>query len=215
MTKENTGVIYRIWNISNGMSYIGQTVNLHKRISRHLNAQSGSPYLCNAIKKYGKDKFKYEILEANVDESHLDKLEILYIRFFNSVHPYGYNLTKGGDGVRGIKHSPEIRAKIGDASRNREHSPETRTKISMALKGKKRSPEAIAKTIEGKRGYKHSPETRAKIGKGNRGKKYSPETRAKIGDVHRGKKLSPETRAKISRGNKGKRKRKKSSPLQT
>ena len=214
MTKENTGVIYRIWNISNGMSYIGQTVNLHKRISRHLNAQSGSPYLCNAIKKYGKDKFKYEILEANVDESHLDKLEILYIRFFNSVHPYGYNLTKGGDGVRGIKHSPKYALKLVMQVETESIAPKHAPKSVWHSRERSVAPRLLLKPSKENEvtsiAPKHAPKSARETGERN----IAPKHALKLA-MHRGKKLSPETRAKISRGNKGKRKRKKSSPLQT
>ena len=153
---EKTGVIYRIYHKKSMKSYIGKTVNPEKRIRYHLNGYGKSPVLFHAIRKYGKDAFGVEILESNVPEPILSKLEILHIRFFNCKAPNGYNLTDGGEGARGTKPSRETRQKMSaslkgriGSMRGKSHSLETRRKISQAQKaqknhlyGKKHSPEA-------------------------------------------------------------------------
>jgi hypothetical protein len=48
-----------------------------------------------AIQKYG-DEMKYEIIEKDVPQEHLDEREIYWIKDFNSLAPHGYNLTTGG-----------------------------------------------------------------------------------------------------------------------
>lgn len=58
--------------------------------------QRGSYKIYNAINKYGKENFYYEILEQNVDEDLIDDLEIYYIELYNS-YENGYNSTRGGD----------------------------------------------------------------------------------------------------------------------
>jgi group I intron endonuclease len=51
--------------------------------------------LDNAIRKYGYDNFKVELLRTcKVDE--LDMWESHYINEFQTFHPNGYNLTSGG-----------------------------------------------------------------------------------------------------------------------
>lgn len=57
----------------------------------------GTYKIYNAINKYGKENFYYEILETNVPESELDSKEIAYIAQYNSYYE-GYNSTPGGDG---------------------------------------------------------------------------------------------------------------------
>lgn len=93
--------IYKITNLLNGKIYIGQSVDIWKRISEHkwraLNKGDNS-YNCaihRAFRKYGIENFKFEIIEET-DEKSLDEKEIFYIKFFNSLCPNGYNIKKGG-----------------------------------------------------------------------------------------------------------------------
>ena len=96
MTIEKTGVIYRIYNTVNGKSYIGQTTEFERRIKIHFRKHNSCTALRNAINKYGKESFRVEILESDVPEKLLSKLEILHIRFWNTLTPNGYNLNIGG-----------------------------------------------------------------------------------------------------------------------
>ena len=57
----------------------------------------GTYKLYNAINKYGKENFYYEILEDQIPEEELDNKEIDYISKYNSYYE-GYNSTPGGDG---------------------------------------------------------------------------------------------------------------------
>lgn len=66
----------------------------------------------------------------------------------------GYNLTAGGDGVRGLVHSPETRAKMSKSHTGQIRSAEHRANLSKALKGLKRSPETCAKISALKKGLK-------------------------------------------------------------
>ena len=133
MTTEKTGVVYRIYHKESMKSYIGKTIYPDKRIRDHLNGITTSPFLKRAIKKYGRETFSIQILESNVQESLLSKLEILHIRFFNSKAPNGYNLTDGGEGVSGLK-------KGTSWNKGKSPSPETLRKMSEAKKGKRNSP---------------------------------------------------------------------------
>lgn len=124
------GIIYKYTNQINNKVYIGQTINEYKRIYAHKHTlNSWRSYFHNAIKKYGYDKFVYEILEeiddADVKELKikLDTLEQKYISVYKSNDPdFGYNLTLGGGGTLGLKQSKESNLK-----RSRTHKAKCKT----------------------------------------------------------------------------------------
>lgn len=99
--------IYMYTNLKNGKQYIGQTNNLERRKKQHLqdsiHTHAGHeishdlPFHA-AIRKYGIDNFKLEILEI-IDTENWDdvnKLEGDYIVKYNSLVPNGYNLQAKG-----------------------------------------------------------------------------------------------------------------------
>ena len=96
--------IYKITNTINNKIYIGQVYNktIQDRFMRHISAASpNSPsYLGRAIYKYGKENFIVEEIDKASSLEELNKKEIFWIKFFNSIGKnIGYNLTLGGDGV--------------------------------------------------------------------------------------------------------------------
>ena len=95
------GSIYIIKNKCNSKVYIGQTIqDVAERFRQHLKPsvikQRGTYKIYNAIKKYGKENFYYEILEGNIDSNLLNDREMYYIELFDS-YENGYNSTRGGD----------------------------------------------------------------------------------------------------------------------
>ena len=92
--------IYKFTNKYNRKSYIGKSTNIHKRYLTHLNrAEKGiEGYFYNALRKYGKSGFDFEIL-IECPEENLDYWEKFYIKYYGSnLHDYGYNKTEGGTG---------------------------------------------------------------------------------------------------------------------
>ena len=94
--------IYCITNLINNKRYIGQSLNIEKRWKDHksnyLNCTNSSLYA--AIRKYGINNFKFEVLEECKIEELNDK-EIYWISFYQTYPPElnkGYNLTPGGEG---------------------------------------------------------------------------------------------------------------------
>lgn len=67
-----------------------------------------------AIQKYGWENIKHEILERNLSYDEANKKEIEYIKLYNSLAPNGYNLTKGGDGTKGLIFTEEHLEKISN-----------------------------------------------------------------------------------------------------
>lgn len=88
--------IYKITNLINGKSYIGQSNNIIRRFSEHKNkgARADTP-IDLAISKIGKDNFHYEVIEETTVEN-LNKKETYWILFYQT-HKNGYNCSVGGD----------------------------------------------------------------------------------------------------------------------
>ncbi|MDC3414278.1 GIY-YIG nuclease family protein [Terrihalobacillus insolitus] len=96
----NSG-IYMIKNTKTNHVYIGQSVNLSRRIRRHKQElRDGihkNDYLQKHYNKYGIDKYVYEIIESCPVEE-LDARECFWINRHNSMNrSTGYNLESGGN----------------------------------------------------------------------------------------------------------------------
>jgi hypothetical protein len=179
----------------------------NKRLSEHLHqAKNGkNSYKCNVLRKILHDgnSVVAVILKTSISWDEARQAEILYISQYRDNGHKLTNITAGGDGALGLRHSAEVRAKIGEAKRGKKRSPETCLKMSLAQRGRKLSPEVIAKMSESRRGLRRSVETCAKMSAANKGKKLSPEHCAKLSKAHLGKKFSPEHRAKLSESRRG------------
>ena len=133
-----TYTIYKITNLVNGKCYIGQTINtVEHRWAGHCRS-SGCPALAKAIAKYGKDNFIYYAIDTTSSLEELDRLECYWIKRFNSIAPFGYNLTSGGQEGRFI--SDEAIAKFSKSLIGHKVSEETRIKIQKQLSGRRIKP---------------------------------------------------------------------------
>lgn len=73
-------------------------------------------HLQNSWNKYGEDSFKFYVLEF-CDCNELDRREIFYIDFYNSIDGnYGYNFKTGGQNG-GSRYSEESRKKMSEAQK--------------------------------------------------------------------------------------------------
>ncbi len=91
-------IVYKATNQENGKVYIGQTTqSLHARKTSHIyNSNNGCNYLLHrAIRKYGAENFKWEIIEVCKNINELNEREQYYILYYDSIN-VGYNLTSGG-----------------------------------------------------------------------------------------------------------------------
>ena len=174
--------IYKITNLVNGKMYIGQAVDIEERWIRHKRDWKidKTKVLYKAIRKYGIENFSFEIIEE-CSEKELSNLEIYYIWYY---HTYlydekcnGYNMTIGGETIKGYRHTEESKIKMSESHKGEKSynfgkhlSEETRKKISEANKGKTHSEETrqkISDSIKGENnpfyGKTHSEETRQKM----------------------------------------------------
>jgi group I intron endonuclease len=109
-------VIYS-YKSPSGKYYIGQTINEDKRKYEHKMQLDKCVKFNNAITKYGFENFEYtRLFKLNIEnEEHLhyvmDRLEVMLIKRFNS-YERGYNMTKGGKGQNGLRHSEETKKRI-------------------------------------------------------------------------------------------------------
>lgn len=97
--------VYLIRNLLNGKLYVGQTArDYQERFKEHVKASRTTAaekmVVTKAIRKYGKDNFTCELLDASAQtQEELDALEIKYIKQFDCLVPNGYNVTTGGGGL--------------------------------------------------------------------------------------------------------------------
>lgn len=104
--------IYCITNIINNKKYIGLSSNIYRRWGEHRRVpfnESSKEYnypLYRAIRKYGLENFKFEIIEQCSDEKKLLEKEAHWIKYYDSINK-GYNITAGGEHntLRGEQHS--------------------------------------------------------------------------------------------------------------
>lgn len=128
----NKFYVYCFTNIKNNKIYIGKTNNLIKRKSYHKFANGGCKYFHSAIKKYGFSNFDFKILATFNNEIDALNSEIYYIKQYNSDNKnYGYNLTSGGEGITGYKHSKKSIKKISQAM-TAENNPKAKLTIKLA-----------------------------------------------------------------------------------
>jgi len=99
--------IYKITNTANGKVYIGQTIqkNPKMRWYQHCaDARKGNKtHLCNSIKKYGVDKFKWEVIDSANSLDDLNTKEQHWLDYFRQFTEC-YNIREAGGNKL---HSPD------------------------------------------------------------------------------------------------------------
>lgn len=114
-----TFVIYKYINKLDDKIYVGQTVNLLDRHSKHLRNAKNPKHISlidRAIGKYGYENFSLEIIEL-VNEPFADVAECFWVQDLNSLTPNGYNIALGGNS-KGWKHT-EATKKLMSKNRKR------------------------------------------------------------------------------------------------
>ena len=180
--------------------YIGITSqDPEKRWGKGCNYKK-QKYFYAAIQKYGWDNIRHEILFSNLTENEAKQREIeLIAKHKSNDRNFGYNLTQGGDGVKGYVPTEETKEQIKKTLKKMYEDPEFREKQRLMKPrgeihhcyGKSLSEEHREKlrvSHLGKKRGPHTEETKAKIANSNLGKKKphvgvarSPECREKIG----------------------------------
>lgn len=161
------GIIYKYTNLLNGKIYIGRTINEQNRKATHLYAslrKRDLSHFHNAIRKYGIENFKYDIIYTvnsnipNYVNQILNLMEPYYINLYNSRNRnIGYNITKGGeDGSHPM--TDELKIKISLSKRGHKMGEEARRNISNGHKGIIFSEERKRNISNSKKGIATAPQ---------------------------------------------------------
>jgi group I intron endonuclease len=142
--------IYIVTNLVNAKQYVGITADMEKRWKEHQT--DANRVLFNAIQKHGIENFHISHIASAFDYESACDIERLLIKDRNTKAPSGYNLTDGGEGAFGYKHTEETKKRVSEALKGVKKSEETRKKMSLARLGIKYSEETKQKISAAKKG---------------------------------------------------------------
>jgi group I intron endonuclease len=221
-------IVYLLTNKIDGKRYVGITTkSLEKRFAQHVsmansNVRTSRQLIVRAIKKHGESNFIAEILEMCEDKETLCEREMHWIETLKTRANFeghnGYNLTDGGEGLRGYIASDETRELMRKAHLKENLSDTSRQAISVAARRRYFDGHGAHMRSRRKRGEQHpfykrtwrkdftvTQETREKISRASTGKKLSEEHKRSISDslrgrpgVNNGKKASKDTLVKLA-----------------
>lgn len=191
------GVLYKL-TAPNGKAYIGiSSKGLEARWAKHVEHAMGkrsAGALYTALRKYGVDNFRREVLAEDADWTTLCEMERVAIRDHGTRAPGGYNVTDGGEGVVGPR-SAEVRALISAAQTKRFQRPGERERLAeagakgAAVRQAKRAQHAKERHSAAVKAALARPEIRTKIER----RAADPEWRAKISRSKTGRKVGPQS----------------------
>lgn len=153
--------IYGIENRIENKWYVGQSINLYKRLGGHIDRlRRGDHPLLQLQADYdrlGRDSFEVHVLEF-CDLDNLNERECFWIKEKDAVKN-GYCTSTGGYGGSGVKWSEEAKCRLSERRQGHTVSQEARDKISQTNKGRK----------PGFGGRCHTDEVKEKIAQSKRG----------------------------------------------
>jgi group I intron endonuclease len=136
------GALYKITFRASGKSYIGiSAVSAEIRFKAHSHVKNKYP-IGKAFRKYGVDDAVLTVLAYCESWELLCLAEQEAIEKFNTKQPYGYNLTDGGEGINGFKHTEEQKKAYSKSQKIRFSNPEERKVLSEKSKLWMSTPEA-------------------------------------------------------------------------
>ena len=175
--------VYLITNRINGKRYVGITCRgYQERFKEHIHeAINGSTtILHNAIRKYGIDNFDLMLLENNIPDEDIGYKEQDYIQLYNTFYSsgIGYNMTEGGGGMSGYRHTEASKHQIGNSLKGHKFPESRNVKIQQAMTGREYKPEwreALSQSRLGRfkgsenpfYGKHHSDETKQRVSQAN------------------------------------------------
>lgn len=187
--------IYTLSTPSEGVRYVGVTVQRQKRLQAHINrAMKGGKTHKDAwirsLINAGGPAPECAVIEAGVGDG-WQEAEQKWIAHFLNAGVKLTNLTVGGEGCRGFTHSPESKAAQSARRKGATLSLEHKKAISSALKGRQKSPETRAAMA----GRKASAETLTRMSAAQTGRVVSPQTLQKMSASRKGVPISEKARA--------------------
>ena len=187
--------IYKIQNMLNGKTYIGLTKNKAKyRWNGHSSKTEASSVslISLAIAKHGEENFDFSVIDIVENQSQLGTKEAFWIKELNTLAPFGYNLTSGGDFPEYQSDITRERHKVAAKARwdnpdNKYHTEEYKVNRRVILKKfQDENPD-------------HLKKARAINIANNTGKPFTPERCANISKSLTGRTASVQQRINFSR----------------
>jgi hypothetical protein len=183
------------------------------------------------MRKYGFDAFTVELVAVFTTRKEAADMETQLIAKLVTRSPAGYNLTDGGDGALGYRHTEEWKAELSRIHSGRKLSPDMVESMRIRQTGRKASQESRDAMARGQTGRKHpenvklkmreaalrrwaanpkvcTPEEAERLRTLAVGAVRTPEHRAAIRAALTGKPKSAEHRAKLSAAKMGKKRNK-------
>lgn len=185
--KEKTWCVY-VHIFPNEKYYVGITCQEPSRRWRNGKGYANSILISRAINKYGWDNIQHEIVAGGITRNEATNFEKLLIAKLQSNNiEYGYNITAGGDGSLGTKHTEEWKKNNSERMKGHVMSEQQRQALIEANKNK---PKMFGEDNPFF-GQKHDQESLEKISQAKKGKKLSDETRKRMSEGHKGRKFTP------------------------
>lgn len=119
----NNWIVYKHISPS-GKVYIGITGNTPAQRWIRGKGYGRQSIFYNAIQKYGWDNIEHKVLVSNLTKEQAEDVEIQLISYYKSIG-ISYNVTDGGEGTNGYKHSDEWKKQCSEWMKNRIISKET------------------------------------------------------------------------------------------
>jgi hypothetical protein len=203
MATSDTFYVYEHWRLDRDECfYVGKGKGSRAYSMKNRNKHHQA--ICAKLSRIG-SAFEVKIVASGLSEQEAFVLECEQIAFWRNAGCDLTNLTNGGEGISGFRHSDKTRQKLSDLNKG----------MPATFKGKKHTDETrrVLSEIAKKRGApKLTKEQQEKVSAWHRGRKRSPETCAKISAKAKGRQSpnkgkpsplkgtskSPEIRAKMS-----------------
>jgi len=135
--------IYIVENLINGKAYIGQAVDMQRRLHNHFVGRRSNVILQRAIKKYGIECFSFRFLEILPNDSAiLTSCEQKWIDYYMNLN-MSYNICPVAESVKGRIVTEQARKNMSIAQTGKKYSQETRDKIRNAKLGKSNNVELL------------------------------------------------------------------------
>ena len=166
--------------------------------NRHCSNRNRNQYWHNVVNKAG--GFDSRIVIENHSEELILLAEIEKINQLRMLGVTLVNLTDGGEGITGLKHSEESKQLMSQKlkGKSHKHTPESIEKIRQANTGVVFSDERKEKLRQRALGRKMLPHVRKALNERMKSFKQSEETKEHLRQVNLGRKHTPESLAKMS-----------------
>lgn len=142
------------------------------------------------------------VLEV-VHDSDWQDAEQFWISYMRAIGSPLLNATNGGDGIHGIRHTEETKARMSEAALRVAKDPVVAAARSASLKKTYSCPDRRAELSASIKASHARPEVKEKLCAASKKKASTQEFRDRMRRAHTGKPVSAETRAKLSAAMKG------------